>query len=426
MSTYDYTYFDYLSNAYEGYYDYYYETIYWPAHYGPDYNGTYPPSPYEFVHPKLEYINPFLYAFIIIMAIISIAIAVFVYYKMFAEHCNPSTKNAETDKMVLGLTLFSLTVHMAQNTTSTVLYYYMFIAFDAAFSFDVLLVWDIFFCLTRVSLYALFIYRLFLIFQAQRMLYPASVCYKATLWIIAVIIMLTQCTFYVLYVIVFYGYSDLGHPDVMELWKNVYWAFLALDFVFIGILGYALSRSILVVIKDMQSLAKPKPDVIQRTTTLSSGASGASGSGPSGSTKVEVDLAQYVENTNTRVPIGTVDLSASGGSASDTEVQMNPKSKELGGDLVRLATKIALLVLVSMLSSFVYQFLWMCSYEFGDLHLLLFSYTWCFDSVTNMICIYLSLGLAKDHYKKLCFDVCKCHQCALRCITRVAHVETTI
>ena len=90
--------------------------------------------------------------------------------------------------------------------------------------------------------------------------------------------------------------------------------------------------------------------------------------------------------------------------------------------LLNITTKIALTSFLAMMSSFIYQLIWLLGLQMNNGHLLWFSYSWCLDGVINIICIYLQLGIAKSLYKKLCISsCCKCHQCTfkiIQCITK--------
>lgn len=90
--------------------------------------------------------------------------------------------------------------------------------------------------------------------------------------------------------------------------------------------------------------------------------------------------------------------------------------------LLQTATKIALLVIVSLISSFMYQILWVWSLSIHHSNAILYAwqYTWGCDNVTNIVCLYLSYSFAQHHYTFLCVNCMKLDSCFLCCIKRIS------
>ena len=90
--------------------------------------------------------------------------------------------------------------------------------------------------------------------------------------------------------------------------------------------------------------------------------------------------------------------------------------------ILQTATKIALLVIVSLISSFIYQILWVCSLSIQHSNAILYTwqYTWGWDNVTNIICLYLSYGFAIHHYNFICVNCMKLDSCFLCCIRSIS------
>ena len=88
--------------------------------------------------------------------------------------------------------------------------------------------------------------------------------------------------------------------------------------------------------------------------------------------------------------------------------------------LLQTTTKIALLVLVSLFSSFLYQFIWVISLssEHGNDFFYTFPYTWGVDDAVNIICLYFSYNFAQRNYERVCMDCIRLHSCFLFCIAR--------
>ena len=82
--------------------------------------------------------------------------------------------------------------------------------------------------------------------------------------------------------------------------------------------------------------------------------------------------------------------------------------------LIHTTTRIVLTCFISMTSSAIYQLVWNISMELESLELEWATNTWSIDAITNMICVYLSMGIANNYYEILCRDLCKCHQCCFK------------
>ena len=94
------------------------------------------------------------------------------------------------------------------------------------------------------------------------------------------------------------------------------------------------------------------------------------------------------------------------------------KSKEQM-DLLHAITRIAVTCAVAMLSSFSFFAFWLSVEESlmrsgGTLtlhqNIWWLQYSWCIDSLVNLVCVYLSMGINRAHYDAVCGRCCKCHQ----------------
>eukprot|EP01083_Nonionella_stella_P082402 227436_1 len=380
-----YSYFDYLENQYEEARYEHYATLGW--------NGTYPPS--QFVQPlDMDVINPPFFTFTVAMAILSILITIFVCHKLRSSHATECR-----DKIAMALTLICLILHLGENLASPAAFYYKYMSYHKEAAYWTLLIWDAFWCLTRISIYSVFIYRFYLVWQSLEILHLQTSKHKPTLFIFFAFILITQFTFWFFWMILFFGlvtFDDL--ESVTFNFMRIYWIFLALDICFIALLGFLLIKSIIILIKDVMIHAP--------FTTLS--------------TMMDPSTASTNAIESTTTNTSPTDESATLSSARVKHVQ----DVQIGQSLINLATKIGLLLCVSMLSSSLYQFLWMISYEIEDMKLYLVSFTWSLDGVINMLCMYLSMDVASHDYTRLCVHFCKCHKLALRCIKRMVKSET--
>eukprot|EP01084_Bolivina_argentea_P080511 145827_1 len=161
-----YTYYDYLENYYESYYDDYYQHQYWPHYYGnfngsnTTYNGTYPPSPYHYKPPfNMIYLTPLIFTISVLCAFLSIFVTILTVSKMRTL----KRKNSITRK----LTLLCIFLHLAQNLIDPICYYTWYLNYDSNsnIAMNLEMVWDFVWFLAKFSLYALFIYRYWLVFK---------------------------------------------------------------------------------------------------------------------------------------------------------------------------------------------------------------------------------------------------------------------
>eukprot|EP01083_Nonionella_stella_P010375 29563_1 len=451
-----YSYYDYLENYYESYYEYYYAYQYWPSYYNHSngtnttYNGTYPPSPYEYHAPyNMDHLTPPTYTLIILCAVLSVIIALITVYKIYTAK--------RRNKVTTGLVLCCIFLHLAQNIIDPISYYLWYLNYDSSstIAWEMNMIWDIIWCLAKLSLYSLFIYRYWLVFKST----PASG--KREAYIVFggfTAAMLTQCGLYIAYLI--HQYVAMSQ----RIYLNVCWAFLAIDTILLCILGFLLCRSLLrlvIMIRRLNPNHKieafhiASPTVTVTKTTCPSKKSDAnttdtytayesgfmnrnqikqSVTNDSGyldgarqlrinSVSVDVQLsAAVVASKTTQEPSVVAQTVISSAEQKKAHSQSNAPQEKRLNHLLHTATLIAVTTIVSMISSFVYQLVWLIAEELEHHVMLWFSYTWCVDAVINMLCVYLSMSFANKHYKWLCSGVCKLHQCILGCVQKVVDI----
>eukprot|EP01084_Bolivina_argentea_P155031 270202_1 len=80
--------------------------------------------------------------------------------------------------------------------------------------------------------------------------------------------------------------------------------------------------------------------------------------------------------------------------------------------LLAFATRLLLLAVICLVSSFFYQMTWIISIvtDHKLINIYWFTYTWNIDMLINIICLFLSFPFANRLYEKLCIDTCQCHQ----------------
>eukprot|EP01083_Nonionella_stella_P020903 57981_1 len=377
-----YSYYDYLANEYESYYIEYYKN-YYEYTYGngsnTTYNGTYPPSPYQYTAPyKMEYIIPSLSILLILCLLLSVYITALICYKLRIQY----TKRHGVSKAIMYLTLFSVLMHLCHNIMDAAAFYVRYINYSPMWFFITEVSWEVLWLLSKVSLYILFIYRYYLVFNAT----PGTTnAQKYTIFGSFTVAMVVQCVLMSAYVVLYH----IQDSSKQRVWLAYCWCFLAIDAILISILTYLLSHSVLRLVLRIQ---KSQEESIEFARVSSLTPATQSGTAP-----------EFVSQTSR--PHSVVDQ----------------QSKRLA-QWKNTATKVAVTMIVSMASSFVYQLVFIVGHEIDSKDLLFMEKTWCVDSVINMLCIYLSMAFAHHHYKRLCIDCCKLHKCMLGCIKRLCKI----
>lgn len=86
--------------------------------------------------------------------------------------------------------------------------------------------------------------------------------------------------------------------------------------------------------------------------------------------------------------------------------------------LLGFATRLGLLAMLALLSSFLYQITWIYSVavHHDDDPLFWFTYTWPVDMLINSICLFLSYRATNHLYGTICIERLQCHQLCMKCV----------
>eukprot|EP01083_Nonionella_stella_P022347 61837_1 len=437
-----YTYYDYLENYYDNYYEYYY----WPYYYGvyngsnSTYNGTYPPSPYK---PPwdMKLFNPIMFSIAVICCILSVAILLFALYKLYHFR---KINRFKTSKTTIALTIACLTIHTLQNTLDPISFVAWYLAFDVdGIHSELYMAWDVVWCLSKVSLYLVFMWRYFAIFQAASMMRRGSKVRKYIMFGLFMAAIVIQMVLILMYMLFYYEELTGAFGDSDRTYLDVTWAFLVGDILLIAVLGYLLTRSIFKLIVQVDanrnSVIFGAGSLDHGSIDVKSGTDPTERSEPSGNaSKMEKDLAGYMQSTSMHPSAASVSdvndratvMSSSSPSVTETvskdekETKKKVKKKKKSRskkqeELIFTTTRLVVTCVISLTSSVVYQLIWLLAEELEHRDLWLISYTWTIDAVINMFCVYLSMGMAQKEYQLLCVNGCKCHRCALCCIYRL-------
>eukprot|EP01084_Bolivina_argentea_P298791 514948_1 len=354
------------------YYDYlenYYDNIY----NGSD-NSTYPPS-WQQPFP-MDIFNPIFLGIQILCAILSFCLDSMVIFRIYSNR--KQEKKQTTTSLGICIPLFTLTMHSVLIIFSPFDYYTWYIQYNPNSTINIWLdkMWDLIWLFVKIPLYLVFVHRYYLVFKAEAWFNKSLRQLKYIIFGGFSITILAQVIFQIVYILFIYDIFNVDTvvTDSMEDAQQVSsisgWIFMVIDMFLVGITAYLLTRSMFKLIVYQQ---------IMRNFRSS----------------------EDLEYTNSG-PLR----------------------------LVHLVTRIALTYGISIITSFIYQFvfnIYVEWYENDFTALTWFFEMWSVGLIINSLCVYLSMGIAKDHYKLLCHNICKCHQCCLKCARkRIDHLKKEI
>ena len=328
--------------------------------------------------------NTILFTFNIVTGTICLFVLLLTLYKIWSER---KDKLRKASKLAVSFTLSCIIIHFLLGVGDPILFYFHEIEYDryASTASIVYRTWLIFWALARMNIYFVYIYRLHLIFKGST--FNNSKCIYFTISIGCVISLSSMiCT------IILQENQHLdGASDEVILFAFISeLVFLVMDVIII----IALLILFMTPFMKLVRLANEKDDAELEMTDVDTPVS----------------------------PTETSRTSYSKRSFSLRDVPMEQMSTIKQLKLLQTTTKIALLVIVSLFSSFMYQFLFVISigaYQQNNEGLYNFAYTWGVDNCTNIICLYFSYNFAQRDYERVCMDCIKLHSCFLFCISRV-------
>eukprot|EP01083_Nonionella_stella_P010769 30627_1 len=397
-----YSYYDYLDNYYDGYYEGYWSRYFDVLYNNSNstFNGTFPPSPYK--QPSYaDFICPFIFYLSVLFTLLSIGILSFASYKLCVLH---KRNKVTAQRVAIAITMTCLTIHMITNIFNMLTLYTWYMDWRIQYQLhSTSFLWDIFWCLSKVSLYIVFMQRYYTIFTAVSAFSTRKTQLRK--YFVFVIACVVQATLVFMYILIYFGKIIIGksHAHTRRVYLNLFWAFLVGDLILISLLAYLLTRSILNLIVSVDA----RRSEFEIELPVSQGLSHQDTEDTRTKDVSTVDQTNDTENDEPnveRIP-------------SITKRVLRERSKKQK-QLIFTTTRLALLYVISLTSSVVYQCIWALAAELMHDGLRLVGYTWYVDATINMICIYLAMWIAHPEYKLICQDLCKCHQCMLWCIHR--------
>lgn len=447
-------YYEYWEQYYEEYYDYYYEYIYWPKYYGVfnisnsswcdgytynnisnttdtvfnqtddisqlynvtlnnkswciwPHHGTFPPSPYEYPWKSkydLDLINP------IILTVSAICIAfaflifgLFVYQTVKVFRYNPKQR---PDTLTIVLVTLCMIFHIIYCILDIISYYTYFVDYNyqSGIYINSATAWEIFWSLSKISLYSVFAYRYLMI--AQKAVYKGNKNRKFIDYFCIVSAMIIQMILCTLFIIVYFRSleNEAHHHKLFKVYILLCWFILVIDCILVALLGYFIMQVIIKLIVQIEYA-----EMMAETAQISQNDDDTRSGSASRQSSQSPDQTQVV-----RV-VSTPNSKPKRKKRKHSDKQMN---------LIYATTRIAVTCSISLTSSFVTQMIYSIAQQSGNDDLYWLTYTWSIDAVINMLCIYFSMAYAKDDYKKCCHDICKFHQCFMCCIIRIVEHRT--
>eukprot|EP01083_Nonionella_stella_P302273 1041531_1 len=423
-----YSYYEYLVNYYSEFYDDYFESHYWPIYYGiynisndswcatheqqynaittlpsshvntstqfnctPRFNETFPPNLYGYEpwwFKGMDVLGPILTISAFIFGFISLIIAIYFFKHLI--HQLHEQKHQRPDILTIILSSSCIVCNLTYNILEIPCYWFWYFDYNKDTAYDYETVWEGFWCLSKVLLYSLYSYRYFSIRKARTSVRNAqNTNLNSACFALIFVCILVQIVLEIMYTIYRYGFSTVSwdNPEYkrqQRQYLNAGWSVMAIDFVLVLFLGYLVTRNILQVVVAID-------DPFQQKMSRSVGSEAAKPNHHQHSSRViQIITTNSEQNREKR------------------------SSKQM--ELIQASTRCALTCMISLLSSFVMQCLWITMEETENMGFLFFSYFWGLDSVINMFCVYFSMAFAQKQYLKVCGQYLKCHYCCLWCV----------
>eukprot|EP01084_Bolivina_argentea_P034288 63449_1 len=255
--------------------------------------------------------------------------------------------------------------------------------------------WNVFWAVAKVNLYLVYLYRIYVV--SKELKYQS----KSMIYYINLFLLLVQFICMILWVYYYNGVLLLDLYDANTYYKRctiITWFILILD-IFISLLLFYL------YIDCMKKLFQTIPaQSLQMENVNVAAITGSDGNTATKDEQTEMVTGASPTDENADSPANNGD-------------QWNVTENEL----VRTATRLFVVFIVSFISSIFYQLMFgiAITEEFYGTHthtaLYYFTFTWNIDSTINVVCLFLSLSIGKTAY----YDVCRCDGCCFRCIQKL-------
>eukprot|EP01084_Bolivina_argentea_P127277 225118_1 len=253
------------------------------------------------------------------------------------------------------------------------------------------LMWNVFWAVAKITLYVVYLHRIYTIFGGTKYApNQATYCLIAIGLLIQTGLVCAWCWFYN----ISWSCCEIWADDQYETLAWLAWLILIMDIMLsLGLVFLFLfcMKQLFGAIKGHQMARNMEMSSIGSKSELS----GNSRTGASANPNGEVQ----------------------------TVVTTEPSDRQ--ENLVKTATRVFVLAMISLFSSIFYQLLFgiAITEEFYGSHVhtafYYFSFTWNVDSTLNVICLYLSMAFAKGSYYK----ICKCDGCCYECIKKMTTEE---
>lgn len=347
---------------------------------------------------------------LLITASVSLILCVYIGYQICTKMIASKTEDDPYDKISLHLTIWCIFFHLLTNLVHPICYFFDYISPDQSYSFLSYLLWDIFWSISKMLLYAVFMYRLYMAFKDTIFEYN-----KMTVFLPLILSWILQCVLIAAYFVVFYNiFINHNIEEFDQLWIIIGCAMFALlDFVLCAVILYLFTNGI---VKLVISMKQRSLDYASRVMSVQKNESFVIEDGPEYDSNDEKTDFLY-DDTDKDDAKGRVNR---GSKWDNINIEWNCHQHEL----LKTATHLTLLGVVAMFSSFIYQILWLIRFSVNYHGLYYLTNTWSIDIIINIICLFLSMAIAHKHYHLICVKCCKLHQLCFICVEKIANIRT--
>merc|ERR1712150_191731 len=130
---------------------------------------------------------------------------------------------------------------------------------------------------------------------------------------------------------------------------------------------------------------------------------------------IVIILSLLISQTILKIVVGMHKFSNR--SSNSIKISLKRQSKQM--TLVHLSTKILNLSMLSVISSLFWSWPWLICETTGNYQLYWVTNLYAVDNIINILCVYLMMGFASDHYEVCCNGSrFGCHRLCLECILK--------
>ena len=377
-----------------------------------------------------------IFSLLCIVASSTLFICLSAIYKL---RCNSNTTN--DNKTAVYMTFMCILLHTINAILDPIGFYFYAISPNETMNITIYNAWSATWTLSKLSLYLIYIYRLFLTFKGTPYSYSHTVyCPISLLWIL-------QCAVMIFYISV---RSSFDEDTVLALIAST--IFVIFDFILIIVV---MLLFIIPISKLIKSLKKNAENIMipnlfnMAANTFDIDTDQLLNENEKNLSHQNVDSMDFAIHSKTYqekkrndeiVSLSTSDFNfghemmkfktrdtlstynstirSERYGSMEIVTKKNPKWNLKQQILLGFATRLGLLAAIALISSFLYQITWIISVSTHHerTRIYWFTYTWNIDTLINTICLFLSFKFTNDVYERVCIELCQWHQSCMKCV----------